>query len=140
VANSNAFLSEQVKVTVDAPSAGATSPVNGTVLDMSGWDGVLWIARLGTPAANNNIRARQSTTSGGTYADLKDTLVTHATNNVLMIDLKRPRAQFVRCQVTRGTTTTIDSLVAIQYRGRSRSFTQPTSTLEQHMSPAEGTA
>jgi hypothetical protein len=135
------FLSEGIKVTVSAPTATGTSAISGAILDMAGYDAVMWIARLGSPAANNNLRAQQDTDpAGGTMADLAGTLVTHATNNVLMLDLQRPLERFVRCQITRGTSTTIDTLVAIQYRARQRPTVQPTSVLEQFASPLEGTA
>jgi hypothetical protein len=47
----------------------------------------------------------------------------------------------VRCRVTRGTTTTIDTLVAIQYGPGQLGVAQAAAiTLEQHNVPAEGTA
>lgn len=134
------FLTEACKVTVDAPTATGTSAIDSTVIDMSGWDGVLFIARLGSPASNNNIRLRQSTATGGTYNDATGTLVNHASNNVHMLDVRRPDKQFVRVRVTRGTTSTIDTITAIQYRGRTSAFTQPSSVLEQHMGEVDGTA
>jgi hypothetical protein len=135
-------LSEAVKITADAPTVTGTTTIDSTEIDMAGWDGVMWIVRLGSPAANNNIRAQQDTVTGmGTAADLTGTLVNHATKNVHVLDLKRPQEQFVRCRVTRGTTTTIDCLVAIQYRGRNSNFSQPASVvLERWHGPVEGTA
>jgi hypothetical protein len=135
------YLSEIIKITAGAPTATGTSAVTGAIIDMAGWEGVLWLARLGSPAANNNIRAQQDTDpAGATMADLQGTLVTHATNNMLMLDLQRPQERYVRCVVTRGTTTTIDTMVVIQYRSRNRPAVQPISTLEQFLSPPEGTA
>jgi hypothetical protein len=43
--------------------------------------------------------------------------------------------------VTRGTSSTIDAIIAIQYRARTHPITQPaTAIFEQWHSPAEGTA
>jgi hypothetical protein len=136
------FLSEEVKITTYAPTTTGTTTISQTGLDMSGWDGCLFIVRLGSPATNNNVRIQQETTVGGTYADLTGTLVgNHATDNPLVVDVMRPVEQFLRVQITRGTTTTIDSCVAIQYRASKKPTTQPSGTqIEQWHAPIEGTA
>jgi hypothetical protein len=136
------FLSESVKVAAEAPTATGTTTILSAAYDMSGWDGIMCIVRLGSPATNNNIRATQCTTSGGSYADLAGSLVgNNATDNPLVIDLRRPQKQFIKFSVARGTTTTIDSMVVIQYRSRTQGQSQPSGTqIERWMSPAEGTA
>lgn len=136
------FFTEWGKITVEAPTATGTTTIDSTILNMAGYEGVIWIARLGSPAANNNIRAQQDIVVGfGAAADLQGTLVNSASNNVHVLDLKRPQEQFVRCRVTRGTTTTIDTLVAIQYNPASLAVAQAASvTMEQWLSPPEGTA
>lgn len=131
---------DSFKVTVEAPTVTGTSTIDSSAYDMSGYAGICFIVRLGSPAANNNIRARQDVATGGSYADLAGTLVNHATNNQHMVDIYKPGKQFVKCRVTRGTTTTIDSVTVIQYGSRVRPVTQPTSVSEQWVSPAEGTA
>jgi len=125
-----------------APTVTGTTTIDGAALDMAGYDGALFIVRLGSPATNNNVRIRQCDTTGGTYEDLTGTLVgNHATDNPLIVDVKRPREQFLKYQITRGTTTTIDAVVVIQYRARNRPTTQPSGTqIERHHSVAEGTA
>ena len=140
---SSNFFSEAHHITAAAPTATGTSTIDSAEVDMAGWDGVIFIVRLGSPATNNNIRAQQDVATGmASAADLLGTLVgNHATNTPLILDVKRPLERFVRCRVTRGTTTTIDTLVAIKYRGRNRTFSQPSGTaLEAHQNPAEGTA
>lgn len=131
-----------VKITTVAPVATGTSTITGAALDMAGFDGALFIVRLGSPATNNNLRIQQCDTSGGSYADLAGTLVgNHATDNPLIVDIVRPREQFLKYQVTRGTTTTIDIVTIIQYRTRSGPTTQPSGTqAEKWIAPAEGTA
>jgi hypothetical protein len=140
--NRSSYMSENVKITTVAPTATGTTTITGSAIDMAGYDGALLIVRLGSPATNNNIRWSQCDTSGGSYADLEGTLVgNHATDNPLMVDLKQPREQFLKYVVTRGTTTTIDAVTVIQYRGASFPVTQPSGTqLEKYTSPAEGTA
>jgi hypothetical protein len=136
------FLSEEAKITSVAAVATATSTVTGSAIDMAGYDGALLIVRLGSPATNNNIRWSQCDTTGGSYADIEGTLVgNHATENPLIVDLKRPREQFLKYVITRGTTTTVDSVVVIQYKAHNRAVSQPSGTqIERWMGPAEGTA
>lgn len=136
------FLSEECKITTVAPVATGTTTITGAALDMAGYDGALFIFRLGTPATDNSVKITQCDTTGGSYADLTGTSVgSHATDTPLIVDLKRPREQFLKYVVSRGTTTTIDIVTIIQYRGRTRGVTQPTNTqVERWMFPAEGTA
>jgi hypothetical protein len=55
--------------------------------------------------------------------------------------LKRPREQFLKYVITRGTTTTVDSVVVIQYKARNKTVSQPSGTqIERWAGPAEGTA
>lgn len=136
------FLSEDCKITTAAPTATGVTTITSSAIDMAGWDGCLVIIRLGSPATNNNLRITQCDTTGGTYADLAGSLVgDHATDNPLIVDIRRPREQFLKHVVTRGTTSTIDTVTVIQYRSRIRPATQPSGTqVERWASPAEGTA
>lgn len=132
---------DDCKVTAEAPTATGTSTILSAAYDMAGFESICFIVRLGTPAANNTIKVSQCDTSGGIYADLTGTSVGHATNNQLMIEVSRTKEQFIKLNVVRGTSTTIDSLVAVQYRARTRPVTQPTaSTSEKYINAAEGTA
>lgn len=135
-------LLEDTKVTVEAPTIAGTSTIDSAAYNMAGYDGIVFVVRLGTPAANNNIRAQQDIVTGmGAAADLAGTLVNSATLNQHMLDVKRPIEPFVRCRVTRGTSTTIDGITVIQYRARTHPVTQPaTAVFETWHSPAEGTA
>lgn len=136
-------LLDDIKITTVASVATGTTTITGSALDMAGFDGALFIVRLGSPATNNNLRVQQCDTTGGTYADLAASKVgDHATNTPLVVDVYRPLEQFLKYQVTRGTTTTIDSVVIIQYRGRGVGpQTQPSGTASTKLyHPAEGTA
>lgn len=140
------YLSENVKVTVDNATSAGTSAIDSTSIDMTGFDSVLFIVKLGTAAANNTIKGQGDTATGfGTVQDLTGTSVASSstsTNKVLMLDLQHPVKQFVRVEVTRGTSTTIDSITAIQYNARTVPVTQTATvvTLEQWNAPADGTA
>ena len=138
------FMTDDYKVTVEGPSAAGTSTVDSGTYDMrtNGYDGILFIVRFGTPAANNNIRAQQGQLANMTDAqDLAGTLVNSATLNQHMLDLVRPTDPFVRCRVTRGTSTTIDAIIVVQYRPGVHPVTQPaTAVFEQWQAPLEGVA
>ena len=62
-------LSEEIKITTVAPVVTGTSTITGAAIDMTGFDGALFIVRLGAPATNNNLRVSQCDTVGGSYAD-----------------------------------------------------------------------
>ena len=134
------MLLDDCKVTFEAPTATGTTTIDSAAYDCASFDGICFIVRLGTPAGNNNIRGRQDVASGGAFADLQGTLVNDAAKNQHMLDLYRPGKQFVRCRVTRGTSTTIDGIVVVQYKARRKPVTQPTSVSELWVQPPEGTA
>jgi hypothetical protein len=134
-------LLDNCKVTTEAPTATGTTTINSAAYDMTGYDGITFIVRLGSPAANNSIKVNQCATSGGSYNDLAGTSVGGATNNSKAVTIHRPGKQFIKCSVVRGTTTTIDSLVVLQWKGKGvRPVTQANLDYEEWNSPAEGTA
>jgi len=138
-------LLKNSKITkVKAYQAGATSAVDSDEVDMSGWDGVLFLASIGTPATNNSMKAQQDTATGmSTAADLEGTSVASTSAKTdLALDIYRPRERFVRVEITRTTSTTVEAIWAIQYRGRKGAQTNITTlqAAESHVSPAEGTA
>lgn len=138
-------LSKNVKVTkVKAYQAANTTTITSDEVDMANWDGVVFLASIGTAAANNGVKAQQDTVTGmGSAADLEGTsILSDATQTDFVLDIYRPREQFVRCAVVRGTSTTIESVWAIQYRGRKSPVDNDGTyqATETHASPAEGTA
>lgn len=136
-------LQHDIKITTVAPTATGTTTITGTALDMTGFDGAIFIARLGSPAVNNNLRVQQCDTTGGSYADLAGSKAgDHATDNPLIVEVNRPLEGFLKWQITRGTTTTIDAVTIIQYASKGvKPVTQPTGTQAKSLyHPAEGTA
>lgn len=135
-------LLDDVKITTVASTAAGTSTITGTAIDMAGYGSALFIVRLGTAATGNLLKLSQCDTVGGTYSDLANTSTGGgASDNPLIIDITNPKEQFLKYVVTRGTSSTIDTAMVIQYNARSRPQTQITNTKsETHVSPAEGTA
>jgi hypothetical protein len=138
-------LSNGIKITKVADhSAANTTDVESSGVDMAGFEGVIFMTSFGTAAADNIINAQQST-DNSTFADLLGTAVAlaGASDEDQWIDIYRPREQYVRCHVERATSTTVESIWAIQYGARKLPVDNTTSGTiagEAHVSPAEGTA
>ena len=115
---------------MDAKAAGTTVE-NGTALDMQNFEGVMFIAALGTLTAGQeaSIKAQQATASDGTFTDLDGTKVGDAgdddDNQLLVLDVKHLTERYVRCVVSRGTAdAVIDGMIAIRYGPRKKPTTQ----------------
>jgi hypothetical protein len=111
----------------NAVAAGATDS-NGAAVDMSGYEGVLFLVAFGAivSGAATSVKAQQGAASDGSDgADLEGTSVTVADtddNKIVALDIYRPRSangKYVRPVVKRATqNATIDSITAILYNGR----------------------
>lgn len=137
-------LSNHVKITkVQDHTAAGTTAVNSTGVDMAGYEGVLFVTSFGTAASGNTLEAAQSA-DDSTYNDLAGTSVTSGTSDEdVWIDVYRPIDRYVRVEAARGTSSTLESIWAIQYGGRVQPVDNTTSGTiigEAHVSPAEGTA
>jgi len=138
-------LSNDVRITkVSGAVAAGTTAVNSAVVDMQGYDGVIFLASLGTAAANNGVKAQQGQVSNmSDAADLAGTLVSsNGTQTDLVLEIFRPRERYVRAAVVRGTTTTVDAIWAIQFMAAKMPVNNVTAAqaAEIWASPAEGTA
>lgn len=128
-----------------ATTAAGTSTVTGATLDMQGYEGVLFIAKFGTAATDNQLKAAQGAASDmSDAADLLGTLVgVGASDELVWLDLFRPEERYVRVLALRGTSSTLDWGVALLY-GASKEPVDNTvaGTIhgELHISPIEGTA
>lgn len=120
-------LSKSIKVTVvEAAAAAAQTELVTDVLDMSGYEGVMFLALLGdvtsgsvlTLTAKGNSansvssptpvtqKATDAFTAGATSADSK----------VLMVDVYRPTLRYVFGSLTRTTAdAVVGGIIAIQY-------------------------
>jgi hypothetical protein len=140
-------LMENTKITqVLGNQTSATSSKGSSVVDMQGYDGVVFIGSLSVGHATNNyIKGQQNTTSAtATMADLVGTKIQSTASCLqLWLDIYRPRERFVRAVVIRGTASVIYPMWAIQYNGSKMPIdntTAGTITGEVHVEPAEGTA
>ena len=144
-------LSKNTKLTrVSNAVAAGTTDINGSVIDMQNWEGVMFIVLFGaiTAGAVTSIKAQQGTQSDlSDAADLEGTSVSVADdddNKAFYLDIYRPGERYVRPVVDRGTqNAVVDGIVAIQYGPRKGPSTHDSTTVgggELHVSPAEGTA
>jgi len=140
-------LMENTKITqVMANQTAATSSKGSSVIDMEGYDGVVFVGSLSVGhAANNYIKGQQGTTSTTTnFADLLGTKIQSTASALqLWLDIYRPRERFVRAVVIRATSSVIYPMWAIQYNGSKMPIDNTTAGTiigEVHVEPAEGTA
>lgn len=120
----NGFLSNNVKITKVSDVASAnTTDVTSSSVDMAGWDGVLFLTSYGTAAADNLMHAEQSSDDGSsdTFADIAGSEVdlSGASDEDQWLDILEPTERYVRVVAQRGTSSTLENIWAIQYRGRS---------------------
>lgn len=144
-------IGKNIKVTrvLNAVAAGTTDQ-NSAAVDMSGFDGVVFIGAVGTLTATavTGLKAQQDTDSGmGTAADLEGSLASipdSGSNGVAIVDIYRPKERYVRAVFDRGTANAVlDGIIAIQYKGKKAPTTQDATTViaaKYLNSPAEGTA
>lgn len=130
--------------------AGTTVQTSSAV-DMSGFDGARFTFLMGaiTAGAVTSCKLQQSSDDGSAdaYADLAGTSVTVADdddNQVVVIDVYRPRERYLKAIISRATqNAVIDGILVEQYCGRKQPTTDDATTVvarEIHVSPAEGTA
>src|SRR5262245_56782709 len=141
-------LSNGVKITkVQDHTTAGTTAVNSDGVDMAGFEGVLFVTSFGTAAANNTVNAAQSDANGPAdhFTALAGARAARggASDEDAWLDIYRPRKRYVRLEAARGTSSTLESIWAIQYGPRKLpvdNTTTGTIAGEAHVSPAEGTA
>lgn len=92
-----------------AGAATATTAVNGAAQDMAGFEGVLIFARIATANAGNFLKGQQGELADSSdMADLAGTKVVAAANDqVVCLDINRPRERYVRGVIIRAGATTV---------------------------------
>lgn len=141
-------LSNGIKITkVAAASSAGTSAVESSAVDMAGFEGVLFFTTIGTSNAGNFLKAQIGEKADGSdAADLEGTKVTaEAGGQVVWVDVYRPdpNQKYVRAHVTRGSSTTVGDIYALQYESRKQvvdNNIENTIIGKLVVSPYEGTA
>lgn len=145
-------MSEEVKITqaiTPANGVAAHTDIEGVILDMQGYDGVLTVVTFGSITGNavTSIKVQQDTAvGGGTMADLEGTGQTIADDDdekAFYIDLVKPEERYVRLYVDRATQdAVVASATYFQYKARALPVSAHGTDVagEAHNTPDEGTA
>lgn len=134
-------LSKDIKITVvEAAAAAAQTELVTDVLDMTGYEGVMFLALTGDVTATSVLtltvkgnsansvttptpvtqKATDAFTAGAATADSK----------VLLVDVYKPALRYVFASLTRTTADAIvGGIIAIQYSARSKPTTQDASVI-----------
>lgn len=146
----NHSLMDIAKITKVADYSGAnTTDVDSTGVDMMGYQGVTFLTSFGTAAANNlvNVQGSDDDASADAYADLAGTAVAlgGASDEDQIAEVYQPggNQRYLRLHVERGTSTTLESIWAIQWAARDQpvdNSTTGTIAAERQLDPIEGTA
>lgn len=134
-------LSKDVKITVVAAAAtAAQTAVTSDVLDMSGYDGVMFIALTGDVTATSvlTLTAKANSansTSSPTPVTQKATDAftagaADADSKALVVDVYRPTLRYVFVELTRTTANAVvGGIIAIQYSAANKPTTQAASVI-----------
>jgi hypothetical protein len=130
------YLSQQVKIDrVANAAAAAQTGVDTSVLDMTGYDGVLFLASLGDVSdtsvltltvkentANSTSSPTPTTITNGTASAVAGPFTAGASdydNKDIAVDVYRPTKRYVFATLTRTTANAVvNGIYAIRYRGR----------------------
>lgn len=136
-------ITNDCKITrVSNAVAAGTATTNCTAVDMQGWDGVCFIAAIGTIEATGTVTLHvEQSADNSSFSDLEGTskaLTASDDNELIISDIKKPGDRYVRPVIITATANgTIDGVIAIQYNGSKLPVSNSNS--EFHVSPAEGT-
>lgn len=134
-------LSKNVKITVVSPAAVAgTTQIDSSVLDMTGFDGVMFIALTGDVTSGSVLtltvkgNTANSTSSPAPVTQKATAAVTAGATDsdsmALMVDVDKLTMRYVFASLTRTTqNAVIGGIIAIQYRGTYMPTTQDVSVI-----------
>lgn len=134
-------LLPNIKITKCSDYASAnTTEINGTTLDMAGYDGVIFSTSIAVANAGNYLMAEEGSTSTATD-NLADSGVGKGGSDAdeLVLEIHKPLKRYIRASIVRGASTAADPIIAIQYKARKGPQTSgdESTTL---VSPEAGTA
>ena len=134
-------ISKDVKITVVAAAAtAATTAVTSDVLDMSGFDGVMFIALLGDVTATSVLtltakaNSANSTSSPTPVTQKASSAFTagasDADSKVIVVDISNPTLRYVFAELTRTVANAVvGGIIAIQYGADNKPTTQHASVI-----------
>lgn len=112
---------------IPSQAAAASTAFNGTGVDMSGWEAVLFVLNLGATDGTIDMKAQRDDNAAFTSAvDVTGASITQigatGDNKLYALDVYRPSERYIRAVVTTGAGATADQIAvdAIRYRGTGR--------------------
>ena len=120
------YLADNVKIDKIADySAASTDTVTSSEPDMAGYDGVIFLTSVGSPATNNVLTMHHGAVSGSVAAS--DAVTTPAASDEdQVLDVQHPIYQYVKAVLTRGTSSTCEGIWAIRYKARTKGIENET--------------
>jgi hypothetical protein len=134
-------LSKDIKITVVSPAAtAATSAIDSSILDMSGYEGVMFIALTGDVTATSDLtltvkgNSANHLTVPAPVTQKATTLfaagASDADSKALVVDVYKPALRYVFANLTRATANAvIGGIIAIQYNAKSKPTTNDASVI-----------
>lgn len=132
----NGFLGKDVKITVvEAAATAGTSTLTTDVLDMSGFEGVMFLALTGDvtdtsvltlTAKGNSANSTSSPTPVTQKAsDAFTASATSADSKVIFVDVYKPPLRYMFAELSRATANAVvGGIIAIQYGAHSKPTAQ----------------
>jgi len=145
----NSLLKDTKIVRVANAAAAAQTDVTTSVVDMAGYDSVMFVAALGDVTATSvlTLTVKENTansTSSPTPASVTGGSCTYtaaasdADNKLMAVDVVRPAYRYVFAVLSRGTANAVvDGVFAILYRSRSVPVTADSTVLASALSTPE---
>lgn len=119
-------LLKNIKITrVAAAAAAAQTDVEGSILDMAGFAGVMFIAMTGDVTATSALALKAEQNTANSTAGMAEltgsasftAAASDADSKVLVLDVHAPRERYVRAVLERGTANAVvDGIIAVQYK------------------------
>jgi hypothetical protein len=139
------FLNNSKLVKLQDHTAAGTTELTSSIVDTAGYRGVVFFTSVSTANATNSMKIQQNTANQTTgMADLTGTSITSGSSDEdLITEVHQPLERYLQVVVTRGASTTCESVWACLYGGTTgvtANTTSGTQIAELHVSPAEGTA
>jgi len=119
-------------------TAAGQAATGSDILDMANYEGVIFIAKLGDVSSGSvvTLNAQQNTansTSGMATLSGSATFTAGASDaddDLLILDVYRPRERYVRALLTSGTANAVkNGIIAIRYGSRTKPTTQGATVL-----------
>jgi hypothetical protein len=110
-------LLSQIKIDeVAAAATSAGTDVNGTTVDLSGYEGVIFYCSIATANAGNFLKAQEGDTSSPTADIAASKVVATVNGQVVALQIHKPLKRYVRAVVVRaGANTATGQVYALLY-------------------------